>query len=121
MKENSGKKNKLLSKGAQPDDVCNYCKEKGHWKFDCPKKKKQSEKQSVSATVAEEYTNSEEDIALVADEHTHHSDVWVLDSGASYHICPRREWFTTYEQVDGGSILMANSSFCKVVGQARSR
>ena len=39
--------------------------------FDCPKKKKQSEKQSVSAVVAEEGTNSEEDIALVADEHTH--------------------------------------------------
>ena len=73
------------------------------------------EKQSVSAVVAEEDTNSEEDIALVADEHTHHSDVWVLDFGASYHICPRREWFTTYEQVDGGSISMANSSVCKVV------
>ena len=115
-RKNGGKKNKPMSKGAKPDDVCNYCKEKGHWKFDCPKKKKQSEKQSVSAAVAEEDTNSEEDIALVADEHTHHSDVWVLDSGASYHICPRREWFTTYEQVDGGSISMANSSVCKVVG-----
>ncbi|XP_069151791.1 uncharacterized protein [Solanum lycopersicum] len=69
-----------------------------------------------SAAVAEEDTNSKEDISLVADEHTHHSDVWVLDSGASYHICPRREWFTTYEQVDGGSISMANSSVCKVVG-----
>ena len=44
------------------------------------------QRQSVSAAVAEEDTNSEEDIALVADEHTHHSDVWVLDSGASYHI-----------------------------------
>ena len=75
----------------------------------------------MSAVVAEEGTNSEEDIALVADEHTHHSDVWVLDSGAYYHICPRREWFTTYEQIDGGSISMANSSVCKMVGTARSR
>ena len=47
---------------------------------------------------------------------TLNSDVWVLDSGASYHICPGREWFTTYTQVDGGSISMANSSVCKVVG-----
>lgn len=70
----------------------------------------------MAAAVAEEDTNSEEDIALVTDEQTHHSNVWVLDSGASYHICPRREWFTTYEQVDGGSISMAKSSFCKVVG-----
>ncbi|VFQ91931.1 unnamed protein product [Cuscuta campestris] len=75
-KKNGGKKKerKSSSKGAKPDDVCNYCKEKGHWKFDCPKKKKQSEKQPVSAAVAEEDTNSEEDIALVADENTHHSD-----------------------------------------------
>ena len=34
----------------------------------------------MSAAVAEEGTNLEEDIALVADEHTNHSDVWVLDS-----------------------------------------
>lgn len=39
----SGKKKKEkkpFSKGPQPDDVCNYCKEKGHWKNECPKKKK---------------------------------------------------------------------------------
>ncbi|KAJ4719824.1 Retrovirus-related Pol polyprotein from transposon TNT 1-94 [Melia azedarach] len=85
---NSGKKKfkKPVSKGLKPNDVCNY------------------------------YTNSEEDIALVADEHTDHNDVWILDSGASYHICPRREWFTTYEQVDEGNISMANSSVCKAVG-----
>ncbi|KAJ4715305.1 Retrovirus-related Pol polyprotein from transposon TNT 1-94 [Melia azedarach] len=58
---NSGKKKfkKPVSKGPKPNDVCNY------------------------------YTNSEEDIALVTDEHTDHNDVWILDSGASYHIYPR--------------------------------
>ncbi|KAJ4726034.1 Retrovirus-related Pol polyprotein from transposon TNT 1-94 [Melia azedarach] len=113
---NSGKKKfkKPVSKGPKPNDVCNYCKEKGHWKSDCPKKKRQQDKPTGTAAVA--YTNSEEDIALVVDEHTDHNDVWILDSGASYHICPRREWFTTYEQVDGGNISMANSSVCKAVG-----
>ncbi|KAJ4721737.1 Retrovirus-related Pol polyprotein from transposon TNT 1-94 [Melia azedarach] len=113
---NSGKKKfkKPVSKGPKPNDVCNYCKEKGHWKSDCPKKKRQQDKLTSTAAVAD--TNSEEDIALVADEHTDHNDVWILDSGASYHICPRREWFTTYEQVDGGNISMANSSICKAVG-----
>ncbi|KAJ4706252.1 Retrovirus-related Pol polyprotein from transposon TNT 1-94 [Melia azedarach] len=113
---NSGKKKfkKPVSKGPKPNDVCNYCKEKGHWKSDCPKKKRQQDKLTGTAAIAD--TNSEEDIALVADEHTDHNDVWILDSGASYHICPRREWFTTYEQVDGGNISMANSSVCKAVG-----
>ncbi|KAJ4712638.1 Retrovirus-related Pol polyprotein from transposon TNT 1-94 [Melia azedarach] len=113
---NSGKKKfkKPVSKGPKSNDVCNYCKEKGHWKSDCPKKKRQQDKLTGTAAVVD--TNSEEDIALVADEHTDHNDVWILDSGASYHICPRREWFTTYEQVDGGNISMANSSICKAVG-----
>ncbi|KAJ4701136.1 Retrovirus-related Pol polyprotein from transposon TNT 1-94 [Melia azedarach] len=113
---NSGKKKfkKPVSKGPKPNDVCNYCKEKGHWKSDCPKKKRQQDKPTSTAAVAD--TNSEEDIVLVADEHTDHNDVWILDSGASYHICPRREWFTTYEQVDGGNISMANSFVCKAVG-----
>ncbi|KAJ4720887.1 Retrovirus-related Pol polyprotein from transposon TNT 1-94 [Melia azedarach] len=113
---NSGKKKfkKPVSKGPKPNDVCNYCKEKGHWKSDCPKKKRQQDKLTGTAAVAD--TNSEEDIALVADEHTDHNDVWILDSRASYHICPRREWFTTYEQVDGGNISMANSYICKAVG-----
>ena len=113
---NKKKEKKPFLMGPKPDDVCNYCKEKGHWKNECPKKKKQSEKQSGSAAVAEGDTKSEEDIALVADGHTHHSDVWILDSGSSYYICPRREWFSTYEQVDRGSISMANSSVCKAIG-----
>ncbi|KAJ4715843.1 Retrovirus-related Pol polyprotein from transposon TNT 1-94 [Melia azedarach] len=89
---NSGKKKfkKPVSKGPKPNDVCNYCKEKGHWKSDCPKKKRQQDKPTGTAAVAD--TNSEEDIALVADEHTDHNDV------------------------DGGNISMANSYVCKAVG-----
>jgi hypothetical protein len=76
----------------------------------------QQQKASGIVVVVEDGTHFEEDIALVADGHTHYTDVWVLDSGASYHICPMREWFSTYEQLDGGNIAMANSSACKVVG-----
>ncbi|KAK1384499.1 hypothetical protein POM88_022234 [Heracleum sosnowskyi] len=113
-KPGKNKFKKPSSKGPKSNDVCNYCKEKGHWKSDCPKKKKQQDKLTGITAVAG--TNSEEDIALVAVEHTHHSDVWILNSGASYHVCPRREWFTTYEQADGGKISMANSFVCETVG-----
>ncbi|KAJ4721050.1 Retrovirus-related Pol polyprotein from transposon TNT 1-94 [Melia azedarach] len=77
--ENSGNKKfkKPVSKGPKPNDVCNCCKEKGHWKSDCPKKKRQQDKPTGTAAVAD--TNSEEDIALVADEHTDHNDVWILE------------------------------------------
>ncbi|VFR01688.1 unnamed protein product [Cuscuta campestris] len=89
-KEYSGKKKerKSSSKGARPDDVCNYCKEPGHWKFDCPKQKMQKkdkiEDAHGSATMAEaDDTNSEEDLVLFVNNQTHCKDVWVLDSGAS--------------------------------------
>ena len=39
---NSGKKKskKPVSKGPKPGDICRYCKEKGHWKYDCLANKK---------------------------------------------------------------------------------
>ena len=93
-----GKSGKYKSKKPTPkvsksNDVCNYCKEKGHWKSDCPKKKKRQLKLAggVVGTAAIADADSEEDIALVAVNDTHHSDVWILDSGESYHICLRRE------------------------------
>ncbi|KAG6389621.1 hypothetical protein SASPL_151093 [Salvia splendens] len=58
-------------------------------------------------------TNSEDSVALVANEHPHCNDVWILDSGASYHLCPHKEYFATYEQIDGDNITMANSAVCK--------
>ena len=58
----------------------------------------------------------EGDLALIVNEISHFDDVWVLDSGASYHMCPNREWFSTYQQIDGGNVSMANSVVCKIVG-----
>ena len=42
--------------------------------------------------------------------------MWVLDSGASYLISPCSEWFSTYEQIDGDNVSMANNAACKIVG-----
>ncbi|WOG92416.1 hypothetical protein DCAR_0311682 [Daucus carota subsp. sativus] len=38
------KSKKPTPKVSKANDVCNYCKEKGHWKSDCPKKKKRQDK-----------------------------------------------------------------------------
>ncbi|KAG6437869.1 hypothetical protein SASPL_102799 [Salvia splendens] len=104
----------------QPGDICRYCKEPGHYKYDCPKKKKKEGKKgdaNGSAIVAEaDDSNSEVSPALVADDQPHNNDVWIFDSGVSYHLCPHMEYFTTYEQIDGGNITMANNFVCKVVG-----
>ena len=45
-----------------------------------------------------------------------YSDVWLLDLGCTYHICPKKEWFSTNKPYDGGSVLMGNDAVCKTVG-----
>lgn len=109
------------SKGPKPSDICNYCKEPGHWKFDCPKQKMQKkdkiEDAHDSATMAEAYDiNTEEDLVLFINNQTHCKDMQVLDSGVSYHISSYRELFSTYEQINEGDVSMANRVVCKVVG-----
>jgi len=41
---------------------------------------------------------------------------WIPDSACSYHMCPHREWFATYEPLNGGSVSMGNDTKCRVVG-----
>ena len=45
-----------------------------------------------------------------------YSDAWLLGSGCTYHMCSKREWFSTYKSYDGGSVLMENDIVCKTVG-----
>ena len=42
-------------------------------------------------------------------------DTWVLDSGASFHICPDRSFFSTYKGVDG-NVYLGNDRACKILG-----
>nr|KYP62384.1 Retrovirus-related Pol polyprotein from transposon TNT 1-94 [Cajanus cajan] len=115
---NSGKnmkKKKHKSKrktNVNPKDICNYCKEPGHWKKDCPKKKGKP-----SIAVAKEESTSENELVLsIADHPQHSEDQWILDSGCSFHMCPNRTWFDTYEKKSGGNVFMGNDAPCKTIG-----
>ena len=72
------------------------------------------EQQFGSVAVAEDETKSDDDIALVVHGHTHSSNVRVLDTGASYHMTPRREWFSEYTEILDSKIKMANEFVCKI-------
>jgi hypothetical protein len=47
---------------------------------------------------------------------SHYHEEWLLDFGASHHMCPHRSWFSSYQVVDGGIVLMGNNVPCKTVG-----
>lgn len=55
-------------------------------------------------------------IALTASL-TAKSDQWVLDSGCTFHITPRREVLSNFEAFDGNKVFMGNDTYCMVKGQ----
>ncbi|CAL9009565.1 unnamed protein product, partial [Prunus brigantina] len=93
-----------------------YGKSEGHWKKDCPKlKNKEKEKAGSEANIAK---SGGEDFkfALASSSADDHSKEWMLDSGCTYHMCPIREWFSSFEELDGGVVLMGNNNACKTQG-----
>ena len=41
---------------------------------------------------------------------------WLLDYGASHHLCPHQYWFSTYQDIYGGSVLMGKNVSYKTMG-----
>ena len=41
---------------------------------------------------------------------------WILNSGCSFHICPNRVWFQTFNQTNGGKVLLGDKKACTVAG-----
>jgi len=37
---------------------------------------------------------------------------WLLDTGATYHTYPRREWFFSLEKLDSGIVIIENDDAC---------
>ncbi|KAG8480945.1 hypothetical protein CXB51_025615 [Gossypium anomalum] len=118
-------KSKGRSKSSNRGKTYNFCKKKGHIKSECYKlqnkikreaanqKGKQPEN-SGEADVVEDYSDGELLVASVNDSKV--SEEWILDSGCTFHMSPNRDWFTTYETVSEGVVLMGNNASCKIAG-----
>jgi len=104
-------------------DQCTFCKEKRHWKSDCPKLNK-SESRSKANVVKSDGNDSDSSyFSLSITPLGCHSDAseWVLESSSSYHICPRRELFASFEELDGGLMSMGDGNTCQLVGKGTVR
>jgi hypothetical protein len=44
---------------------------------------------------------------------------WLVDSSASFHMTPHREWFCEYERYDGGNVFLGNDSTTRIIGRGR--
>jgi hypothetical protein len=88
--------------------TCHYCKKSGHLKKYCYSwkrdrgKMQNSQKKGDDRNTAAAVSKSDDEVTLIcATSECHHvesSDTeWLVDTGASYHCVPRREYFMNYQ------------------------
>eukprot|EP00253_Pinus_taeda_P033611 PITA_33611 len=44
-------------------------------------------------------------------------EAWLIDSGASLHFTPHREWFSKYEKYDGGDVFLGDDRKARIIGR----
>lgn len=80
---------------------CHYCKQLGHFQRQCPERLSAKQQESTAEDKKREKSKSTR-IGLIthhllkACEPTHH---WIVDSGATCHICSSREYFETFHSL----------------------
>ena len=40
----------------------------------------------------------------------------MLDTGATYHVCPNKDWFSNFEKLDGCAVVMDDDRPCNMEG-----
>ncbi|KAH9705857.1 hypothetical protein KPL70_012031 [Citrus sinensis] len=121
----SGSQNQGRSKFRSKKNVkCYKCGKKGHVKKECwsnQKRKEGKEPESSNAQGCVASTSDDGEIlyseaTTVSEGRKRLSDVWLIDSGATWHMTSRRKWFHTYEPISGGSVYMGDDHALEIAG-----
>ncbi|KAH9686470.1 hypothetical protein KPL70_014355 [Citrus sinensis] len=109
-KKHGGKNSRLKSRSR------NFCHEKGHWSKDCPKAQKRDGKKSEAANMASKDEDSDYSLSITPTTYVASSSEWIFDIRATYHLCPIREWFTDFSELESGAVAMENDQPCHTMG-----
>ena len=102
--------------------MCWKCEKEGHYKKDCRSKAPEKGKGSDDAPFVEAKTTSNEggDVYFASSSNTHvDHESWLIDSGASFHFTPHREWFCEYEKYDGGDVFLGDDRKPRIIGRGK--
>ncbi|MCI73351.1 acylamino-acid-releasing enzyme, partial [Trifolium medium] len=78
-----------------------HCHVPGHYKKDCPQRRGGGSSSAQIAVSEEEGFESAGALTVTSWEP---EKSWAMDSGCSYHIYPRKEYFETLELKEGGIV-----------------
>ena len=70
---------------------------------------------SGQVRVVKDY-QSDGELLIVYDGDSKPYEEWVLDFGCTFHMCSNWDWFSRYEIVSKGVVLMDNDAFYKIAG-----
>jgi hypothetical protein len=92
--------------------ICWRCGKEGNFKKQCRSKSIEKVNGSKGAPSTKEKTSKEEVWDLYLAYSSTHGDheVWLVESSASFHMTPHREWFCEYERYDGGNVFLGDDS-----------
>ena len=115
----------VKSKNAKKRATCHHCGKLGHYKRDCWKlaadrrTKSQKESKHEASLVAEQVDSAGDDEVLMVGHAmvTGPSGSWIVDSGATSHMCTGRELFSDYDMMaKPGQVSVGDGRVLKVVG-----
>ena len=91
-KKHGGKNSRSKSRSRNiARDECAFCHEKGHWRKDCPKAQKRDKNKPATANMARKNEDSDYSLSITPAAYVASSSEWILDTGATYHLCLIKE------------------------------
>ncbi|GJV12522.1 retrotransposon protein, putative, ty1-copia subclass [Tanacetum coccineum] len=103
---------------------CYICYSEDHLKKDCPKRNKKKSTGFVKKNVgqgssihSEDYDNG--DLLMAVSEERFLE--WIIDSGGSFHMTPRRDFLFDFKEFNAGTVLLGDNRACAIRGTRKVR
>lgn len=98
---------------------CWNIKKSGRLRKECNEEKNKKDKKCFLNFDSDKSSQNGTDL-FVIDLATHAiEDVWLIELGASFHMTSHRDWFSKYEEYDGGKVYLGDESHLKTISCGR--